>query len=112
MLKIICMHVDQILSERGARNCRPIYSFNRHYLYFFIHSLNIYFGQTFFSKRNMFCNTATGVEYVVNRASVNVTVAPPNVCKIVSLKVGNKKMGSFQELLQDLFDYSNGCLFL
>ena len=30
------------------------------------------------------------MEYVVNRVSVNMTVDPPNVCKIVSLKVRNK----------------------
>ena len=73
-------------NERGARNWRSIYSFNRYYLYFFIHILNIYFDQTFFSKRNeMFCNTATDMEYVVHRVSVNVTVSPPNVCKIFCL---------------------------
>ena len=82
-------------------------------MYFFIHSLNIYFDQTFFNKRNeMCCNTATDMEYVVHRASVNLTVPPPNVCKIVSLKVRNKNMGFFQELLQDLFDYSTVCSFV
>lgn len=40
----------------------------------------------------MFCNTATGAEYIVNRVCVNMTVAPSNVCKIVSLKVRNKSI--------------------
>ena len=45
----------------------------------------------FFKNRSeMFCNTATGAEYIVNRVCVNMTVAPSNVCEIVSLKVRNK----------------------
>ena len=70
----------KVYNERGTRNCRSIYSFKRYYLYSFFHSLNIYFDQNFFSKRNeMLCNTATDMEYVVHRVSVNITVSPPNV---------------------------------
>lgn len=40
----------KFFNESGARNCKSIYSFNRQYFYFFIHGLNIYFDQNFFSK--------------------------------------------------------------